>query len=268
MEGSPLTYAIVTGPAHGTLSGTAPNLTYTPAASYSGPDSFTFKANDGAADSNVASVLIQVNAVPPACETNTGTVPSPGFLTTDTEADGATPGDPIETILITPVGGTVSIQECRIPQPAPTAFTFLDVQAQVTASPGTAAQPMTLVFVLDASILPPGTTAANAVVFRNGVHLAGLRRGNRGRSGPLRRQPCDGERRPPDRRPDLSRRSLDVRRTALHERPGGGDRDRCSRSPARCGLHREHDWRPACREPDLRWTAPTCSWPTRSPPSP
>jgi Tol biopolymer transport system component len=62
-DGDPLTYAIVTGPAHGTLSGIAPNLSYTPAAGYSGPDSFTFTANDGSADSNVATVSITVNAV-------------------------------------------------------------------------------------------------------------------------------------------------------------------------------------------------------------
>src|SRR4030095_14010842 len=62
-EGSTLTYTIVTGPAHGTLSGTAPALTYTPAANYNGADSFTFKANDGTADSNLATVTITVTAV-------------------------------------------------------------------------------------------------------------------------------------------------------------------------------------------------------------
>ena len=51
VDGSPLTYTIVTPPAHGTLSGTAPNLTYTPAANYNGADSFTFKVNDGTVDS-------------------------------------------------------------------------------------------------------------------------------------------------------------------------------------------------------------------------
>src|ERR1044072_7589387 len=56
----PLTYSIVTPPAHGTLSGTAPNLTYNPALDYVGPDSFTFKANDGTLDSNVATVSITV----------------------------------------------------------------------------------------------------------------------------------------------------------------------------------------------------------------
>ena len=57
-DNDPLTYAITTAPAHGTLSGTAPNLTYTPVADYSGSDSFTFKANDGQLDSNTATVSI------------------------------------------------------------------------------------------------------------------------------------------------------------------------------------------------------------------
>jgi len=62
VDGDPLTYTIGV-PAHGTLSGAAPNLTYKPAANYNGPDSFTFKVNDGTADSNVATVSITVNAV-------------------------------------------------------------------------------------------------------------------------------------------------------------------------------------------------------------
>lgn len=53
-DNDPLTYSLVSVPAHGSLSGTMPDLTYTPDANYTGPDSFTFKANDGQADSNVA----------------------------------------------------------------------------------------------------------------------------------------------------------------------------------------------------------------------
>jgi hypothetical protein len=56
-----LVYSVVSNPAHGTLSGTAPNLTYTPSAGYAGADSFTFKANNGT-DSNIAIVSITVNA--------------------------------------------------------------------------------------------------------------------------------------------------------------------------------------------------------------
>ena len=54
---------MVTRPAHGTLSGTAPNLTYTPAANYNGPDSFTFTVNDGTVDSAAATVSITVTPV-------------------------------------------------------------------------------------------------------------------------------------------------------------------------------------------------------------
>jgi hypothetical protein len=62
-DGNPLTYSIVNSPAQGKLTGTAPNLTYAPNADYHGPDSFTFKANDGKADSNIATVSITVNPV-------------------------------------------------------------------------------------------------------------------------------------------------------------------------------------------------------------
>ncbi len=61
-----LTYTIVTPPAHGALSGTGTSRTFTPAAGYSGADSFTFKTNDGTADSNVATVSITVNPAPVA----------------------------------------------------------------------------------------------------------------------------------------------------------------------------------------------------------
>ena len=55
-----LTYIVVTNPAHGTLSGTAPNLTYTPTVSYNGTDSFSFKVNDGTVDSVDTTVSITV----------------------------------------------------------------------------------------------------------------------------------------------------------------------------------------------------------------
>ncbi len=61
-DNDPLTYTVVSNPAHGALTGTAPNLTYTPTTGYSGADSFTFKASDGRVDSNTAIVSITVNA--------------------------------------------------------------------------------------------------------------------------------------------------------------------------------------------------------------
>ncbi|NOT63534.1 MAG: tandem-95 repeat protein, partial [Acidobacteria bacterium] len=63
LDGDALVYTIVNAPQHGTLTGTAPNLTYTPALNYFGADQFTYKANDGAADSNIATVNLTINAV-------------------------------------------------------------------------------------------------------------------------------------------------------------------------------------------------------------
>jgi PKD repeat protein len=62
-DGNPLSYAVVGGPMHGTLSGTAPALTYTPAANYFGSDSFTFKVNDGTVDSAPATISLTVTSV-------------------------------------------------------------------------------------------------------------------------------------------------------------------------------------------------------------
>jgi hypothetical protein len=46
-DGDAFTFTITVQPAHGTLTGTAPNLTYTPMTSYVGPDSFTYRVSDG-----------------------------------------------------------------------------------------------------------------------------------------------------------------------------------------------------------------------------
>ena len=64
VDGDALSAVLVSGPAHGSLTLNADgSFTYTPAANYNGPDSFTYKANDGQADSNVATVSITVGAV-------------------------------------------------------------------------------------------------------------------------------------------------------------------------------------------------------------
>ena len=93
-----LTYAVTVGPAHGTLSGSAPSLTYTPNTGYSGPDSFQFKVNNGTLDSTSATVTITVtpNTQPPSSQPPIGnndsyttlqnrplTVPAMGVLAND-----------------------------------------------------------------------------------------------------------------------------------------------------------------------------------------
>jgi hypothetical protein len=64
-DSDPLTFIITSSPTHGALSGTPPNLTYAPQGGYVGPDSFTFKVNDGTVDSAPATVSINVLPNPP-----------------------------------------------------------------------------------------------------------------------------------------------------------------------------------------------------------
>src|SRR5207244_597675 len=64
VDGDPLSAVLVSGPSHGTLSLSSDgSFSYTPSANYTGSDSFTYKANDGAADSNLATVSLTVTAV-------------------------------------------------------------------------------------------------------------------------------------------------------------------------------------------------------------
>ena len=63
-DGGALTYVLTSSPAHGALSGFAPNVTYTPAANFHGSDSFNFKVRDSSAQySTPATIAITVTAV-------------------------------------------------------------------------------------------------------------------------------------------------------------------------------------------------------------
>ena len=77
--GEGISYSQPSAPAHGTVSAldaTAGTLTYTPAAGYSGPDSFTFGASNGGGDSERATARITVLPAKPACAPVTVAVPA------------------------------------------------------------------------------------------------------------------------------------------------------------------------------------------------
>lgn len=88
---------MVNDPANGTLSGTAPELTYTPDEDFYGVDSFTFTVSDGMRTSEEATITIEVinvNDAPEAMDDNYETmmevvldVPAPGVLANDVDAD-------------------------------------------------------------------------------------------------------------------------------------------------------------------------------------
>jgi VCBS repeat-containing protein len=115
VDGHPLTAVLVSGPTHGAIALNANGgFTYTPAVNYSGADSFTYKANDGFGDSNVATVALTVTAVNdvPVAGNNTYStsedvplvVGVPGVLGNDSDAD----GNPLAVILVSgPARGTL-----------------------------------------------------------------------------------------------------------------------------------------------------------------
>ncbi len=117
-ENEHLTAAKVTDPGQGTLVFNANgSFTYNPGAGFAGTDTFTYKANDGKQDSNIATVTITVkapNRPPVAVDDDSYTtdedtplaIPAKGVLTNDTDAD----GDPLTAVKVSdPAHGTLSL---------------------------------------------------------------------------------------------------------------------------------------------------------------
>ena len=110
VDGDALTAVLVTGVSHGQLTlHPDGSFTYTPNADYHGTDSFTYKANDGTANSTPVTVTITVKAVNDAPvavadnysmnEDGTLNITVPGVLGNDTDVD----GDALTAVLVTGV---------------------------------------------------------------------------------------------------------------------------------------------------------------------
>lgn len=100
----PLSAVLVTGPTNGSLTLNADgSFTYVPNPGFGGNDSFTYRASDGLAESNLATVTIRVNGIPVAQddfystnEDTTLSVAAPGVRGNDTDAN----GDPLTVIKV------------------------------------------------------------------------------------------------------------------------------------------------------------------------
>ena len=109
-DGDSLTYQVTSQPTNGSLSGTAPSLTYRPSANYNGSDSFRFRVYDGTVWSSTATVSITVTPVNDApvarnqsIQTNEDQSKSLTLQATDVD------GDPLNyTITTQPSHGTIS----------------------------------------------------------------------------------------------------------------------------------------------------------------
>jgi hypothetical protein len=115
-----LVFQVMVSPAHGSLSGTGANLTYTPNANYSGPDSFQFTVRDSgdgsapSATSSAATVSITVN------DTVAPVINAPANVTVNTGAGATTCGAVVTeaqlgTATATDNAGSVSINRSGVP---------------------------------------------------------------------------------------------------------------------------------------------------------
>ncbi len=119
-SGQPLSALLVSGPTHAAAFTLNPDgtFTYTPVADYAGADSFTYLANDGSNDSNIATVTLTINPVndPPAGNSNTVTI-SEDVAYTFTVADfgfadlSDSPANSLDVVRITalPGAGTLTL---------------------------------------------------------------------------------------------------------------------------------------------------------------
>src|SRR5207244_1101131 len=174
VDGDTLSYAVVAAPTHGTLSGTAPNLTYTPAAGYFGPDSFTFKANDGTVDSAAATVsltVVHVNHAPVAAAQTVTTTEdtAKAVVLTASDAD----GDPLTySVVAGPTHGALSGTAPNLTYtPAlnyngPDSFTFTAKDATLVSTAATVTitgRPGSDTAVANAQSLTPAEDTAKAI---------------------------------------------------------------------------------------------------------
>ena len=181
IDSASVTAAAVTGPAHGTLT-LNPNgsFTYNPAANYNGPDSFSYKANDGSLDSNVATVNLTVTSVNDApvavADTLAATEDTPvtytaaQLLGNDTDVDNTNAQLSIASVT-SATGGTAVLSNGSVAF-TPTAnfngaasFTYVTTDGSATSAPATVT--VNVVAVNDAPVLDLDVDNSNAVGANN-----------------------------------------------------------------------------------------------------
>lgn len=182
VDGDALTFEIVSGPAHGTLAGEAPSLTYTPEAGYIGEDAVTFVARDAALASAAATIAITVAAgAPPVAQPQAVTTPedtSVAITLAATDGD----GDALTYAIVQPPAhGTLAGTPpavTYVPEAnyhGPDSFTFTAGDGVLTSSPAMVA--VTVTGVNDAPIahvqLVPATEDTPVTIVLTGVDLDG-----------------------------------------------------------------------------------------------
>jgi len=116
-----LTYSIATPPSNGSLSGTPPNVTYVPNFNYSGPDSFTFIANDGQTNSAPGTISITVNP------------PSAGLIIIPVW-DNTILNDPNAAAIENTINAAIQVYRSKFSDPVTVQITFAEMSGGLGAS--------------------------------------------------------------------------------------------------------------------------------------
>jgi hypothetical protein len=131
------------------------------------------KGQSGSFSAESSAQLLQITSSSGKCPENASAiVPAGGTLTTDGEGDGTTAGDPIETTILTPTGGSVSMDERQSTTVAPAGLTILGWQVQISAPAATPGAPLRFTFELDSSLLG-SLDPLTVQVLRNGLVVSG-----------------------------------------------------------------------------------------------
>jgi VCBS repeat-containing protein len=140
-DGNPLTLVPVSTPTNGTLVKTANGWTYTPNANFNGSDSFSYKVNDGIADSNTATVSVTITPVedPPATpdvteNVDTGVAIPINLLTIVSDPDGDTVS--IKQLVIRTGPNTITINAFAGGGTIDVATAYLTLHLPSAANPG------------------------------------------------------------------------------------------------------------------------------------
>jgi PKD repeat protein len=160
-NGDPLTYRIVTGPAHGSLSAVVGGgVTYTPDPSYAGTDSFTYVANDGrpqgVGDSNVATATITITPVATTTTSSTSTTSTSTTSTSTTVAPSTTTSTSTTSTSTSTTSTTAPTTTTSTA--APTTTTTAPTTTTTTAPTTTTTAPTTTTTAPTTSTTAPTTT--------------------------------------------------------------------------------------------------------------
>ena len=166
-----LTYAVTSGPAHGTLTGTVPNLTYTPAAGFQGADSFTFTVNNGTYTS--AQVMVTLKVAPGVPTANSQSVNANQDTPVGITLTGSDPDVPALTltyaVTVSPAHGTLSGTAPSLTY-TPAAGYFGPDSFSFTVSNGTNTSPAAAVTLAVAQQVAQDVTA-QVTVLRGGYYF-------------------------------------------------------------------------------------------------